>query len=114
MIEVTCINDKYSEQEQSIHDLYLVWVPVAGQRYNIREFVNNPDGTVGILLDEVMTSDIVIRHEVFHLNTGEPNWDLFRFRPADRELRLKYKSLVKYYQDYINGINARSKQEEII
>jgi hypothetical protein len=114
MIEIICINDKYKPHERDMYDLYVVALPIAGQRYHLREFVENPDGTVGVLLDEIISSDLVIRHEIFHFNSGEPNWDLFRFRPTDKELRLKYRSLVKYYQDYINGINVRSKQEEII
>lgn len=100
-MEVLCSGEFSSEEEREVLEAYCISYPLFGNKYSIREFVKNPDGTYGILLNEIYNPPNIDTNLKFHCNSGEYNWNMRNFKMVDKIYRLKYHSLWHYYKNSI-------------
>lgn len=103
-MEIICIDGHFSSEQLDFYNVHGVIVPKKDDLYNIRDVIKNSDGSVGLLLEELINPLIPIRHKILGISKMEPNWNINRFRKLSGEdvLYEEVKELLKNIKELKN------------
>jgi hypothetical protein len=84
MSEIICIDANFNADQLKFYEQHGVTVPEQDKIYNIRAVINNSNGKIGILLEELKNPLIPFKHAILGITKNEPNWNLNRFKNLDQ------------------------------
>lgn len=78
-MDVICINSSFSTKQLEYWKQHGVVHPIKDKLYSIRKVIKYVNGKTGILLEEIVNPELVVKHEVLGSVKTEPSWNLKRF-----------------------------------
>lgn len=82
-MELLCVDDKFSADILEFYRIHGVVTPKERKIYTLRDYIKHTNGSIGILLQEIINPKVPIKHPILGTINMEPTWALRRFCTLD-------------------------------